>query len=77
MCVMYTKFIHQAERILSIHGNHESTGYFKKVVQDAHNKFKHHREKATQKQKMQEVHPLVQRLVAGARDFKEVGNAQQ
>lgn len=60
MCVMYRRFLSQAERILGVHGNHESTGYFKGVVTDAQEKYKEHRDKAEAKErKSTEVHPQV------------------
>jgi hypothetical protein len=35
MCVMYRKFINQAESILEKHKNHESAEYLQHLVQDA------------------------------------------
>lgn len=45
MCVMYRKFINQAEIIVEKHKNHESASYLHKVIQDAKNKFDSHRQK--------------------------------
>lgn len=77
MCVMYRRFINQAECIVEKHKNHEAAGYLHKVIQDAKDKLQGHRKKVENKQnaKKAEVHPQVMRLVAGARDFQEVNNS--
>jgi hypothetical protein len=49
MCVMYRRFINQAESIVEKHGNHEATGYLQKVIQDAKEKYDGHRKRVESK----------------------------